>query len=145
MKRSIPPPKRADPRPTEAYDGGPGGNSSRRLGIPQGTRQGMVGDVRQHGGRRHGLRPRCIRDAGVLNFPAKRVKEPLLEMKCGIEDGCSPVIALKRKHSMRKKRLVNRNMTKLKHWWRWRRTVAATAPPPVPTRLSFLHLVMNLL
>ncbi|KAL8530305.1 hypothetical protein ACS0TY_007368 [Phlomoides rotata] len=47
--------------------------------------------------------------AAVLNFPADRVKESLLEMKCGIEDGCSPVIALKRKHSMRKKKSVNRN------------------------------------
>ncbi|KAL8542836.1 hypothetical protein ACS0TY_003650 [Phlomoides rotata] len=50
----------------------------------------------------------------VLNFLAERVKESLLEMKCGIEDGCSPVIALKRKHYMRKKKSVNRNMMKLK-------------------------------
>ncbi|KAK6164467.1 hypothetical protein DH2020_001331 [Rehmannia glutinosa] len=42
--------------------------------------------------------------AAVLNFPVERVKESLQEMKCGIEEGCSPVIALKRKHSMRKKK-----------------------------------------
>lgn len=47
--------------------------------------------------------------AAVLNFPVERVKESLQEMKCGIiEEGCSPVIALKRRHSMRKKKSVNR-------------------------------------
>ncbi|KAI3449764.1 hypothetical protein Pfo_006429 [Paulownia fortunei] len=44
----------------------------------------------------------------VLNFPVERVKESLQEMKCGIEEGCSPVIALKRRHSMRKKKSVTR-------------------------------------
>ncbi|KZV24229.1 Ethylene-responsive transcription factor 1B [Dorcoceras hygrometricum] len=43
--------------------------------------------------------------AAVLNFPVERVMESLQEMKCGMEEeGCSPVIALKKKHSMRKKR-----------------------------------------
>ncbi|XP_042056111.1 ethylene-response factor C3-like isoform X3 [Salvia splendens] len=42
--------------------------------------------------------------AAVLNFPVQRVKESLQEMKCGVEEGCSPVMALKKKHSMRKKR-----------------------------------------
>lgn len=42
--------------------------------------------------------------AAVLNFPAERVEESLREMKCGVEEGCSPVIALKRRHSMRKKK-----------------------------------------
>ncbi|XP_073140107.1 ethylene-response factor C3-like [Henckelia pumila] len=43
--------------------------------------------------------------AAVLNFPVERVKESLQEMKCGMEEeGCSPVIALKKKHSMRKKK-----------------------------------------
>ncbi|KAL3644962.1 hypothetical protein CASFOL_010142 [Castilleja foliolosa] len=43
--------------------------------------------------------------AAVLNFPAERVMESLREMKCGIdEEGCSPVIALKRRHSMRKRK-----------------------------------------
>nr|AWN09494.1 ethylene-responsive transcription factor ERF1b [Salvia miltiorrhiza] len=51
--------------------------------------------------------------AAVLNFPVERVKESLQEMKCGVEEGCSPVMALKRKHSMRKKRSVNRKIMHL--------------------------------
>ncbi|KAF9605626.1 hypothetical protein IFM89_017969 [Coptis chinensis] len=39
----------------------------------------------------------------VLNFPVERVRESLRDMKCGFEDGCSPVIALKKRHSMRRK------------------------------------------
>ncbi|KAG8389216.1 hypothetical protein BUALT_Bualt02G0205800 [Buddleja alternifolia] len=42
--------------------------------------------------------------AAVLNFPVERVRESLREMKCGVEEGCSPVIALKKRHSMRKKK-----------------------------------------
>ncbi|PIN07282.1 hypothetical protein CDL12_20152 [Handroanthus impetiginosus] len=42
--------------------------------------------------------------AAVLNFPVERVKESLKELKCGVEEGCSPVIALKKRHSMRKKK-----------------------------------------
>ncbi|KAJ6903653.1 hypothetical protein NC651_020973 [Populus alba x Populus x berolinensis] len=42
--------------------------------------------------------------AATLNFPVERVRESLKEMKCTEqEDGCSPVVALKRKHSMRRK------------------------------------------
>ncbi|KAJ7954725.1 ethylene-responsive transcription factor 1B [Quillaja saponaria] len=41
--------------------------------------------------------------SAILNFPVERVKESLRGMNYGSEDGCSPVIALKRKHSMRKK------------------------------------------
>ncbi|XP_065875894.1 ethylene-response factor C3-like [Euphorbia lathyris] len=41
--------------------------------------------------------------AAVLNFPVELVKESLEEMKYG-EDGGSPVVALKRKHSMRSRR-----------------------------------------
>ncbi|XP_065864474.1 ethylene-responsive transcription factor 1B-like [Euphorbia lathyris] len=37
----------------------------------------------------------------ILNFPVERVRESLKEMKP--EEGCSPVVALKRKHSMRRK------------------------------------------
>nr|AGE97366.1 ethylene response factor 11 [Tamarix hispida] len=45
----------------------------------------------------------------VLNFPAERVKESLREMmKHGIEDGGSPVLALKRKHLIRRKSLGNK-------------------------------------
>ncbi|MQM16892.1 hypothetical protein Taro_049852 [Colocasia esculenta] len=43
----------------------------------------------------------------VLNFPVERVRESLRGIKCG-EDGCSPAIALKRRHSMRRRRPVNR-------------------------------------
>ncbi|KAL3849956.1 hypothetical protein ACJIZ3_011838 [Penstemon smallii] len=42
--------------------------------------------------------------AAVMNFPVERVKESLREMKCGVEEGCSPVIALKNKHSLKKKK-----------------------------------------
>ncbi|XP_022872995.1 ethylene-responsive transcription factor 1B-like, partial [Olea europaea var. sylvestris] len=40
--------------------------------------------------------------AAVLNFPVERVMESLQEMKYRFEEGCSPVIALKKRHSMRK-------------------------------------------
>ena len=39
----------------------------------------------------------------ILNFPVERVQESLRDMKCNLEEGCSPVVALKRKHSMRRK------------------------------------------
>ncbi|ESQ47515.1 hypothetical protein EUTSA_v10022374mg [Eutrema salsugineum] len=45
--------------------------------------------------------------SAILNFPAERVKESLLEIKYSYEEGCSPVVALKRKHSMRR-RMANR-------------------------------------
>ncbi|KAL6989885.1 Ethylene-responsive transcription factor 1B [Sarracenia purpurea var. burkii] len=46
----------------------------------------------------------AMRGAGaILNFPAERVRESLQEMKCGWEDGGSPVVALKRRHSMRRR------------------------------------------
>lgn len=45
--------------------------------------------------------------SAILNFPVERVKESLREMKCSMEEGCSPVVALKRKHSMRKK-MINK-------------------------------------
>ncbi|GER24926.1 ethylene-responsive transcription factor [Striga asiatica] len=41
--------------------------------------------------------------AAVLNFPAEKVRESLQGMIGGDDEGCSPVIALKRKHSMRAK------------------------------------------
>lgn len=46
-----------------------------------------------------------MRGAGaILNFPVERVKESLKDMKYSDDvDGCSPVVALKRKHSMRRK------------------------------------------
>ncbi|XP_030451436.2 ethylene-response factor C3-like [Syzygium oleosum] len=39
----------------------------------------------------------------VLNFPVERVRESLREMKYSCEEGCSPVVALKRRHCMRRK------------------------------------------
>lgn len=39
----------------------------------------------------------------VLNFPVERVRESLRGMKYGEEEGVSPVVALKRRHSMRRK------------------------------------------
>ncbi|PSS14012.1 Ethylene-responsive transcription factor 1B like [Actinidia chinensis var. chinensis] len=45
----------------------------------------------------------------VLNFPVERVKESLREMRYGCEEGCSPVMALKRRHSMRERSSSKRN------------------------------------
>ncbi|GMJ01971.1 ethylene response factor 1 [Hibiscus trionum] len=41
--------------------------------------------------------------AAILNFPVEKVRESLREMKCNQDEGCSPVVALKRKHSMTRK------------------------------------------
>ncbi|KAJ8768475.1 hypothetical protein K2173_021628 [Erythroxylum novogranatense] len=46
--------------------------------------------------------------SAILNFPLETVRESLKNMKYSHEDGCSPVVALKRKHSMRRK-MVSRN------------------------------------
>nr|CBJ55931.1 ethylene response factor 1 [Bupleurum kaoi] len=48
----------------------------------------------------------------TLNFPVDRVKESFEEMKCGLEQGCSPVMALKRKHSLRRKSVCRKNKKK---------------------------------
>ncbi|XP_059625193.1 ethylene-response factor C3-like [Cornus florida] len=48
----------------------------------------------------------------VLNFPVERVRESLRDMKCGCEDGCSPVVALKKRHLMRKKSVSKKNKVK---------------------------------
>ncbi|XP_057771339.1 ethylene-responsive transcription factor 1B-like [Salvia miltiorrhiza] len=43
-------------------------------------------------------------EAATINFPAERVRESLRELGCCIEEaGGSPVMALKRKHSMRRR------------------------------------------
>ncbi|KAI8539579.1 hypothetical protein RHMOL_Rhmol09G0193600 [Rhododendron molle] len=39
----------------------------------------------------------------VLNFPADVAYESLREMKCGFQEGCSPVLALKKRHYMKRK------------------------------------------
>jgi len=46
--------------------------------------------------------------SAILNFPVERVRESLRDMNYGSEDGCSPVVALKRKHSMRKKSIISK-------------------------------------
>ncbi|XP_071718110.1 ethylene-response factor C3-like [Rutidosis leptorrhynchoides] len=48
-------------------------------------------------------------NTAVLNFPVERVKESLHEMKYDVEEGCSPVIALKKRHAMRKKPVSRKN------------------------------------
>ncbi|KAL8104979.1 ethylene-responsive transcription factor 1B-like [Apium graveolens] len=51
-----------------------------------------------------------VRGAGaILNFPVERVRESLRDMKQSCEDGCSPVVALKKKHSMRRRNLKKTN------------------------------------
>ncbi|KAI3676458.1 hypothetical protein L1987_86067 [Smallanthus sonchifolius] len=47
--------------------------------------------------------------AAVLNFPVESVRQSLREMKYGVEEGCSPVVALKERHSMRKRQVSRRN------------------------------------
>ncbi|GMJ09068.1 ethylene response factor 1 [Hibiscus trionum] len=39
----------------------------------------------------------------TLNFPVEVVRESLQEIKYGFEEGCSPVVALKRRHCLRKR------------------------------------------
>lgn len=46
--------------------------------------------------------------AAIMNFPVETVRESLKEMNYGSEDGCSPVVALKRKHSLRRKVCSNK-------------------------------------
>ncbi|KAK1428407.1 hypothetical protein QVD17_17240 [Tagetes erecta] len=50
--------------------------------------------------------------AAVLNFPVERVMETLQEMKYGFEEGCSPVVVMKKRYSMRK-RVTNRKHKKV--------------------------------
>lgn len=51
----------------------------------------------------------------VLNFPMEIVYRSLMEMECGFEEGCSPVLALKKWHSMMKKGNNNNNNNKSKN------------------------------
>ncbi|MED6113383.1 hypothetical protein PIB30_070266 [Stylosanthes scabra] len=54
--------------------------------------------------------------AAILNFPVETVRESLREMNYGGdgEEGCSPVVALKRKHSLRRKIGVKKNNNNVK-------------------------------
>nr|QNI23870.1 AP2/ERF transcription factor [Camptotheca acuminata] len=52
----------------------------------------------------------------LLNFPTERVEESLRDMKCGFKDWCSPALALKEKHRMRrtlKCRRINESSSEL--------------------------------
>ncbi|GMY06253.1 ethylene-response factor C3-like [Fagus crenata] len=48
----------------------------------------------------------------VLNFPVEVVRESLQDMKYRCEEGCSPVVALKRRHSMRRKTITRKSKGK---------------------------------
>jgi len=47
--------------------------------------------------------------SAILNFPVERVRESLRDMNYCFEEGCSPVVALKRKHSMRRKSISKKS------------------------------------
>ncbi|KAI3908250.1 hypothetical protein MKX01_027272 [Papaver californicum] len=51
----------------------------------------------------------------VLNFSAERVRNSLKDIKHGFEDGSSPVLALKKCHSLKKKKSTNNKKNKTKH------------------------------
>lgn len=46
--------------------------------------------------------------SAILNFPVERVRESLQEMSYQCDEGCSPVVALKRRHCMRRKSMEGR-------------------------------------
>ncbi|KAM7257288.1 hypothetical protein ACFE04_013029 [Oxalis oulophora] len=48
----------------------------------------------------------------VLNFPIEEVRESLKELKYPCEEGCSPVVALKRKHSVKRKSTLSSSKRK---------------------------------
>ncbi|XP_059309601.1 ethylene-response factor C3-like [Lycium ferocissimum] len=50
----------------------------------------------------------------VLNFPVEMVYRSLMEMECGFEEGCSPVLTLKKWHSMMKRGNSKSNSRKKK-------------------------------
>ncbi|XP_055827632.1 ethylene-responsive transcription factor 1B-like [Solanum dulcamara] len=47
--------------------------------------------------------------SAILNFSVERVVESLHEMKFHVEEGCSPIMSLKKRHSMRKRKLNKKN------------------------------------
>ncbi|GMI84484.1 ethylene response factor 1 [Hibiscus trionum] len=48
----------------------------------------------------------------ILNFPTEEVVRSLEEMNYGFEEGCSPVLAMKKKHSLKNKRGVVKKVKK---------------------------------
>ncbi|KAK3193569.1 hypothetical protein Dsin_024879 [Dipteronia sinensis] len=51
----------------------------------------------------------------TLNFSIDRVKQSLQDIKYRCEDGCSPVVALKRKHSLRNKSGIKKKTKQQQH------------------------------
>lgn len=51
----------------------------------------------------------------VLNFPVEVVRESLQDIKCRYDEGCSPVVALKRRHSMRRKSACKKTSCNKEH------------------------------
>ncbi|KAH0762885.1 hypothetical protein KY290_018958 [Solanum tuberosum] len=47
--------------------------------------------------------------SAILNFSVERVVESLHEMKFHAEEGCSPIVSLKKRHSTRKRKLNKKN------------------------------------
>ncbi|XWS58392.1 hypothetical protein CRYUN_Cryun08bG0030400 [Craigia yunnanensis] len=50
----------------------------------------------------------------ILNFPTDKVYESLQEMNYGFEEGCSPVLTMKKRYSMKNKRSGNKKIKKEK-------------------------------
>ncbi|XVF06384.1 hypothetical protein REPUB_Repub06bG0043700 [Reevesia pubescens] len=50
----------------------------------------------------------------ILNFPMDKVYESLQEMNYGFEEGCSPVLTMKERYSMKSKRSSNKKVKKEK-------------------------------
>ncbi|XP_070014656.1 ethylene-response factor C3-like [Nicotiana sylvestris] len=49
--------------------------------------------------------------SAILNFPVETVQQSLRDMKCHVDEDCSPVVALKKRHSMRKRSLNSKKST----------------------------------
>ncbi|XVE89967.1 hypothetical protein DITRI_Ditri20bG0039000 [Diplodiscus trichospermus] len=50
----------------------------------------------------------------ILNFPMEKVYESLQEMNYGFEEGCSPVLTMKKRHSLKSKRGAMKKVKKEK-------------------------------
>lgn len=53
--------------------------------------------------------------SAILNFPVERVRESLSDMRHSCKAGCSPVVELKKRHSMRKRSLSRKSQRKNKN------------------------------
>lgn len=73
----------------------------------------------------------------VLNFSAQRVRDSLKDIKHGFQDGSSPVLALKKCHSLKKK-----NTTSKKN--KSRRVIRSRSLPPSPSSSSSSSIDHNL-